>query len=59
MLKKLSREILIRIIELLVSEYLKTRPNDDGEEFYDSYHGHAERELNGFLDWVREEAVKD
>jgi len=41
-------------LEKLVEEYLSTLPSNDGCEIYDSYRGHAEAQVYGFMAWLKE-----
>jgi len=42
------------IFEKLFKEYLLTLADDDGDEIYDSYRGHAESVFEDFQKWLKE-----
>lgn len=53
-LREASENINTYELEILIAEYLSTRPADDGEAVYASYQQLAEEQLYEFLQWCRD-----
>ena len=54
-----SEMIDLEKLEEYIEEYLLTRPDDDGEEWYATYRHFATCELTAFVEWLEEKNLEE